>query len=104
MNENHGMYGERLLPKVLDQRARSEPARLYAMISKLSTDLSQGFREVTYADMAHCVDVLAHHFEDVFGHSSIFESLSYLGPPDLRGAMVFLAAVKCGYKVKAHFV
>ena len=33
------------------------------------------------------------------GRSTVFETIAYIGPSDLRYAIVFLAAVKCGYKV-----
>ncbi len=49
--------------------------------------------------MSQAVNVMAWWLEKEIGESSTFETLSYLGPPDLRYAIVFLAAVKCGYKV-----
>lgn len=33
------------------------------------------------------------------GWSTVFDTIAYIGPSDLRYAIVFLAAVKCGYKV-----
>lgn len=103
MDNRIASYGERLLPRVLDDYAEVEPERLYASIPRLATDLSHGFLNITAKDMAHCVDVLAHQVEGVFGRSSNFETICYLGPPDLRGAMIFFAAVKRGYKVRAMF-
>lgn len=96
------LYGERLLPRILDDYAEVEPEKLYTSIPRLATDLSRGFLDITAKDMAHCVDVLAHQLEGFFGRSSNFETICYLGPPDLRGAMIFLAAVKCGYKVRTR--
>jgi len=100
MDNQNVSYGEKLLPQFLDDYAELEPERLYASIPRLPTHLSRGFRDITAEDMAHCVDVLAHQLEELYGRSSNFEAICYLGPPDLRGAIMFCAAVKCGYKVE----
>lgn len=91
-------YGSRLLPNVVDELAQSNPERVYATIS-LSSNISQGFRDVTMLDVADNVDHFAFWLEQSFGQTSSFETLTYIGVPDLRYAIVFLAAVKCGYKV-----
>ncbi|KAI0389196.1 hypothetical protein F5Y17DRAFT_141260 [Xylariaceae sp. FL0594] len=91
-------YGRRLMPVVLDELARAEPDRLYAAIPR-STDVSEGFRDITVADMARCVDFMAGWIERTYGTSGSFETISFIGIPDLRGAAIFQAAVKCGYKL-----
>ena len=91
-------YGSRLLPHVVDELAQSNPKRAYATIP-LSSDISEGFRDVTTLEMAQAVNHFAFWLEKSFGRSSSFETISYMGIPDLRYAIVFLAAVKCGYKV-----
>ena len=91
-------HGRRLLHQVLDEISKSTPKRLYATVPR-STNLSEGFRDVTFEDMARCSDYLAFWLQAKFGRSSNFETLCYIGIPDLRSAAIFLAAVKCGYKV-----
>ena len=91
-------YGSRLLPQVVDELARSDPQRIYATIP-LSSDLSKGFQDVTMRQVSQAVNKCAYWLEDTIGRSTVFETLSYMGLPDLRYAIVFLAAVKCGYKV-----
>ncbi len=91
-------YGSRLLPNVVDELAQSSPERIYATIP-LSSDVSQGFRDVTMLEVAESVNHFAFWLEESFGRSSSFETLTYMGVPDFRYAIVFLAAVKCGYKV-----
>jgi hypothetical protein len=91
-------FGRRLLPVVLDQLAESDPSRVYAAIP-LSGELSHGFRDITVVEVARCVNYMSAWLEEQFGCSSNFETVSYLGIPDIRGAILFLAAVKCGYKV-----
>ncbi|KAL8788720.1 MAG: hypothetical protein Q9213_001534 [Squamulea squamosa] len=91
-------YGSRLLPQVLDELAANESERIYAAFPK-TADLKDGFRTVTMAQMAQAVNHMAWWLKDNIGTSSSFETISYLGVPDIRYAIVFLAAVKCGYKV-----
>jgi hypothetical protein len=91
-------YGSRMLPHVVDELARLNPSRVYATIP-LSSDISQGFRDVTMLEVAHGVNHFASWLENSFGRSSSFDTLCYIGVSDLRYAIVFLGAVKCGYKV-----
>ena len=93
------VYGRRLFPQVLDEYAESSPCRIYGTVPFHPTDLSQGFRDVTFKDMAQCTNGIAHWLEREFGRSQNTETLCYIGIPDLRGAALFLAGVKCGYKV-----
>ena len=91
-------YGRRLLPSVLDELAKHNPDRLYAAIPRTG-NISDGFSDVTVADLARCVDFTSRWLEDRVGRSNSFETITYIGVSDLRGVVVFLAAVKCGYKV-----
>lgn len=91
-------WGRRLLPSVLDELAAAAPDRLYATIPT-QNDLTNGFQDITVAHAVRCVNYMAHWVETRFGRSDDFETFSYVGIPDLRGAITFLAAVKCGYKV-----
>ena len=95
---NRPAYGSRLLPQVLDDLAISKPERIYASFPT-SFDLRNGFRDVTVLQMARAVNAMAWWLEGKIGKSSTFETVSYLGLPDIRYVIVFLAAVKCGYKV-----
>ena len=94
-------YGSRLLPQVVDELAWSNPKRIYATLP-LSSDLTQGFRDVTMLQVSQAVNRIAYWLEHIIGRSTTFETLSYMGLPDLRYAIVFLAAVKCGYKVSEN--
>ena len=92
------LYGQRLLPRLLDELSETTPYRLYASYP-YSVDISQGFRDVTFQDMARATDSFAWWIHNRYGRSNDFESLAYMGVPDLRTPIIFLAAVKCGYKV-----
>lgn len=91
-------YGRRLLPAVLDELSRATPNRLYAAVPR-SADVTEGFRDLTVAEIARAVDFMANWIIDRHGYSKSFETISFLGIADLRGPIVFLAAVKAGYKV-----
>ena len=91
-------YGERCLPGVLDEISSTDPHRLYAVVPH-STELERGFRDVSFKEIAHCANYLAHLLEKDIGRSADSDTVAYLGVPDLRNVVVFLAAVKCGYKV-----
>ncbi|KAI0007306.1 acetyl-CoA synthetase-like protein [Xylariaceae sp. FL0662B] len=51
-------YGRRLLPSVLDELSEAQPDRIYAAVPK-STDVTEGFRDITIADIARCVNFMA---------------------------------------------
>lgn len=98
-------YGRRLLPQVLDDEARANPQRVFAAVP-VSIDLAQGFKDISFAELASAVNFMARRLQEEFGLELKyeFETLTYIGVPDLRYNIVFYAAVKCGYKVGPQFV
>jgi hypothetical protein len=94
-------HGKRTLPQTLDYLASHTPNRLYASITR-DRDLSSGFMDVSCADVAKCANFMAYWIENNLGSSTEFETLTYVGIPDLRSAAVFLGAVKSGYKVSSQ--
>lgn len=95
-------YGQRLMPSVLDDLATTDPSRLYAVVPAKSEDINEGFFDITVADIARCTNFMANWIRTTLGTSQNHGTISYIGIADLRGAVVFLAAVKCGYKVYLH--
>ena len=91
-------YGNRTLPQTLDDLASFTPGRLYASVPR-GRDLSNGFIDISCGDMARCANFTAQWIGINLGSSGDFETLAYIGIPDLRSAAVFLGAVKCGYRV-----
>ncbi|KAJ8065226.1 hypothetical protein OCU04_005931 [Sclerotinia nivalis] len=49
--------------------------------------------------MARCSDFIANWIQDNIGRSTSFETICYIGAPDLRSVAVFFGALKCEYKV-----
>ena len=93
-------FGRRLLPCILDDEAKTNPHRIFATVAK-SQDPSQGFKDVPFQQVANAVNDVAYTLEAVFEPQADhdFETLTYIGVPDLRYNIVCYAAIKCGYKV-----
>jgi len=90
--------GKRLLAQTVDDLAASDPGRVWATIP-LGQEISDGFRDVTFRELKNAVDSVAWWLEGKIGRSDRFEVLAYLGMSDVRYAIFFFAAVKCGYVV-----
>ncbi|EXJ71848.1 uncharacterized protein A1O5_04349 [Cladophialophora psammophila CBS 110553] len=73
----------RLLPQIIDDLARDVPAQIITSIPK-TDEVEDGF-----------VDFL----DKTLGKGKNFETLTYVGPSDLRYPILALAANKAGYKM-----
>ncbi|ROW01433.1 hypothetical protein VPNG_07604 [Cytospora leucostoma] len=93
-----GIPGERLLPTIIDELAREDPDRPWASIPRDDYDLSQGFADISYAGLANAVNKLAWLIEGSIGRSDSFETIAYLGTPDIRYHMMQMAVCKTGHK------
>jgi len=93
-----GPIGERLLPHVVDAHAKFDPGRVWASIAR-SRDLSQGFRDVTFQELAQAVNNLAWSIDDQIGPGKDFETIALVGVFDVRYAIFLFASIKCGYTV-----
>lgn len=89
---------EALLPTLIDERARSEPDRLYCAYLK-TKDVDDGVIKLSYSDFTNAVNRFAWFIEEIFGKSDDFTTLAYVGLTDIRYALVTLAAAKTGHKV-----
>lgn len=84
-----GECGKRLLPVIIDQLAREDPDRPWGSIPRDDYDLSQGYADISYASLANAINKLAWMVEKSIGRSdSSFETIAYLGTPDVRYHMV----------------
>lgn len=72
-------YGRRLIPHIVDDLARSDPDRVVYSFPK-SSDVSEGFRDVSARELAHAVDKVAWWLHNEIGRSSSFETIGYIGP------------------------
>ncbi|KAF3015839.1 hypothetical protein G7054_g6817 [Neopestalotiopsis clavispora] len=94
-----GKIGQRLLPVIIDEVAQNDPNRTWACLPVDDYDLSQGFEDVTYAAFANAINKLAYFIEKTFGRSDKFDTIIYLGIPDIRYYMLPYAACKTGHKI-----
>ncbi|KAG8166123.1 hypothetical protein KVR01_004675 [Diaporthe batatas] len=85
-------YGSRLLPNVVDETAKSQPELPYSYVP-VSSNVGDGFRTVTFYEIATAANHVAFWIEQNLGLSTCFETLAYMGIGDLRYVVVFLAAV-----------
>ena len=95
------IYGQRLIPHLIDDIAHNVPSRTFCSLAK-SSDVSDGFNNVSYGAFANAINCLARWMEENLGKTSTIETLSYIGPPDLRYIILTIAAQKTGYKARPH--
>jgi acyl-coenzyme A synthetase/AMP-(fatty) acid ligase len=92
-------YGKRFLPCIIDQRAESGYAKPYAIFPR-SEDPSEGFRSVSYVQLANAVNRLCWWMNSDASHmDGKGSTFAYMGPNDLRYLIFVLAAMKTGRKV-----
>lgn len=91
--------GKPTLIATLLRRAEIEPDRIYGSFP-LTDNVQDGFRDFTVGELARAVDVCAWLIETSFGLGAGYETLLYMGVGDFRYAIIFFAAIKCGYKVR----
>jgi acyl-coenzyme A synthetase/AMP-(fatty) acid ligase len=101
MEDGTPEYGTRLLPTLIDEIAESTPTRIYASIPKIDTDLSQGFKHITYAEFAQAINACSWWLDETLGKAAdgTFPTFAYFGPRDLGYCIVVVAAAKVGRKV-----
>lgn len=91
--------GRRLLPTVIDQRARDEPNSAWCSLPVDDYDLSKGFEDISIYRFANAINRLAWFIDSAIGKSSTFETVAYLGVADIRYHMLQMAVCKTGHKV-----
>lgn len=91
-------YGHRLIATLIDQRAQEEPHRPFWSIPH-SSALADGFQNISYGQVARAINRAAWWIDENVGKSTTFETLAYMGPPDLRYAVLTVAAQKTGHTV-----
>ena len=96
------VYGQRLIPHLIDDIAHNDASRTFCSLAK-SSNIRDGFEDISYGAFANAINCLAWWIEENPGKTSTFETLSYIGPPDLRYIVLTIAAQKTGYKARRDY-
>src|ERR1700733_1495751 len=94
--------GQRLLHVTIDQIAAEAPDRAWASIPK-SNNISDGYRDVSFAEFANAINRLSWFLESHLGPDRPkFKTLAYMGLPDMRYHIMSMAAAKTECKVSYY--
>jgi acyl-CoA synthetase (AMP-forming)/AMP-acid ligase II len=92
---------DELLPNTLFKLAAQYPDLTYSEYPRTS-NVDDGYRKVTYKEVANAVHAVAWWIDHHVGKPAAndgSETLVYMGPNDLRYAILVLGSVMVGYKV-----
>lgn len=78
----------------------TDPHRPWASVPFDDDDLSKGYEDITYDVLANAVNKLAWFIDSCIGRPTNFETVAYIGRPDLRYQIMTLAVSKTQYKVQ----
>ena len=90
--------GKQLIPTLIEELAENDGQRVFVSIP-CTANAEDGFRDITYAQLASAIDKCAWWIEHSLQKSENFETLNYVGPQDLRYIILLFATIKTGYKV-----
>lgn len=93
-------YGQRLLPKLIDEIARSDPERQFAIVPR-TADPEDGYDEIDFSRFGKAVDGCSWWLEGQLGKDAAHQTIAYYGSLDLMYHIVTLAAVKTGHTVQS---
>ena len=82
----------------LDSLALDEPEGLYC-VHPVSSDPSQGWKNITYADIANGVNRLTRWIKENVASSSGPETLAYIGANDIRYVAFSFACMRLRHSV-----
>lgn len=91
--------GHRLLPNLIDETASINPNLTFVEVPK-SNDIRDGLCQVTFGNLARCIDKCAWWIHAHLGKRHGFPTLAYIGPHDLRYLFLVFGACKAGHKVR----
>jgi hypothetical protein len=72
-------YGRRLIVTIVDDQARDDPDHAVYRLP-LTSNVAEGFRDITAATLANAVNRTSHWLESQLGKGSSFPSIGYIGP------------------------
>lgn len=90
---------EHTLPGILDHYAHIRPDAVFAEYPVSQSTYSQGYRKITYHDLANAVNGVARWLIQNLEMGNGSTKLAYIGPNDMRYSVLTLASIKAGYSV-----
>lgn len=95
MTVNHS---DSTLLELVDQIAREDPDRLYC-IHPVSSDISQGWKRITFLDVLNASSRMAHWIQNNVASSDHPEVLAYCAANDIRYVAFVLACMRLNHIV-----
>ncbi|KAL8935223.1 MAG: hypothetical protein Q9216_005533, partial [Gyalolechia sp. 2 TL-2023] len=89
-------YGQRLLPRLIDEIAYSDPERQFAIVPRTANP-DDGYDEINFSRLKKAVDRCSWWLEEQLGKDAVHEKVAYHGSLDLMYHIVTVAAVKTGH-------
>jgi hypothetical protein len=96
-------YGRRLLPTLIDERARSNHSNPIASIPRTKNP-QDGYVDISYARFANAINRCAPLAGRADGRSTTFENVAYMAATHIRYQILKIAAAKMGYVVSTTSV
>lgn len=90
---------EELPPNIVDHHAEFYPERIWAEFPNSTDNYSDGYRKVSYKELANAVNGIALFLIDSLGQGDGTDKLPYIGPNDIRYTILAIGALKAGYCV-----
>ncbi|XPS80139.1 hypothetical protein M3J09_012100 [Ascochyta lentis] len=98
--DNPAAYGQRLIPRIMDELASTDPERIVFTLATVS-GTSLNFQNISAQKFAEAVDKTAWWLHDEVSMlgctSASIQPVGYIGPHDLRHILLTYACVKVGY-------
>lgn len=92
---------QRTLWRITDDIAAIDPHRLFCT-QPVSSDISQGWRDISFSDMASAANRMALWLQENVASSTQQETLAYVGTNDIRYVAFILACMKLRHKVSTE--
>jgi acyl-coenzyme A synthetase/AMP-(fatty) acid ligase len=87
-----------VLVTALEEKVKWSPNQTYMRYPTQNWE-AEGYRTLTYGQYGDSINKLAYWLDDRLGKATENETVAYLGPSDLRYAVLWLAVVKTGRKL-----
>ena len=85
--------------RILDTTAEKHPDQLYC-IHPVSSDISQGWKHITFADLASAINRMALWIQENVAASGAPQTLAYMGANDIRYCAFIFACMRLKHTVR----